>query len=286
MGLFDLFGGNNQPQIELPEYLKECKESREYMEAAKEAFEVDWNYFKTLPEVKTARKGKHCLYFIHTPNEDKLHKLFKNEMIDGYYLLERACECGSSLAAVFLAVLYQHGVGRPVNGPVDIEANLDKALKYYDKAAELGTEGARLAGVFITFMQTATNFNDMAGREEALIMSAAFAAAYRGPLYEIVQEYLTPEDKENIQWLVSLVVCWYASQGYPTCLSFVANMLYCYDNENGYVKSGAFYDRFSTMVSRKQEATNVIDTHLVPKAKAGDQNTLRSLEFFGWTMNC
>ncbi|MBR5564700.1 MAG: sel1 repeat family protein [Roseburia sp.] len=283
MGLFDLFGKKNEPQISVTEYLERYNNAESFMKAAKCAFNVSWDYAKGLPEVKTSAKGADCLHFFYSPDGEK--KRYNNAIVDGFYLLERACECGSSLAAVYLAVLYQHGVGSTVNGPKDIEANLQKALMYYDKATELGGSDARLAGVFITFMKMATNFNEMAGREEALIMSAAFASVYEGPLYEMVEEFLTPDDKENIQWLVSLVVCWYASQGYPACLAFVANMLYYYDSEKGYIKRGAFYDRFMYMVSRQKEAKRVVETYLGPKVRAGDKNTLVSMEFFGWTLN-
>ncbi|MBR5564690.1 MAG: sel1 repeat family protein [Roseburia sp.] len=288
MGLFDLFAGKSEPQIPLKEYLDGCNYTNSFIRAAKSVFDVSWDYTKGLPKVSTTAKGKDCLYHFVFSNGDKLEKMYKNEIVDGFYLLERACECGSSLAALYLAVLYQHGVGRPVNGPQDIEANLQKAMKYYDKATELGEDQARLVGVFITFMQTATNFNEMAGREEALIMSAAFAASYfKGSLYDMVetQGYLKPEDKENIQWLVSLVVCWYASQGYPLCLAFVANMLYHYDAEKGYIKMGVFYDRFTYMVSRKDEAKRIVETYLQPKIKAGDKHAIAAWNFFGWVSN-
>ena len=282
MGLFNIFGKKTKPSWK--EYIDKHENIYELLTAARRAFWIHWDNNKNNVVVETSNQGYWCLRVVHPEDGKNLGKLYKNEMIDAFYLLERACDCGSGMAAIYLALLYERGIGTPPPGRT--------ADTYYQLAFINSDSGADVAEFVMELQSCMDPFAISTDTfEESFAMDLAFAIMSKGTLYDKTKDLidicfakakncLQPKEYALLRWISGVLVCWHASQGKLMSCAFLCNFLHTYDMPGELRLTTSFWDFFGSENNRQKKAESLFINHILPHKNSDDLDYYACLNLF------
>ncbi len=273
MGLFS----KKEPLIPFKDFLYGQTDVEELLNVSKRAITPYLDFVENTLRLQTIGKGTNCLYHFDTFSDMKPDKVYKNEDVDGYFILQRAVDCGSSLAALYLALLLDHRVG---HCPAD---KLAPADDYFQMAISRGGGSERLAQAIITVQPFASIFSKFTSDpKEALAVAIFHAATYddEDPIFNEVKSIIGGVDKKAFQWIADMLICWYASQKKLLSLAILAHVLTKYKDDDGMIKKEQFYNLFKFLPGIEGLGKRILKHHLYPQHNAGNKIVTEILELY------